>query len=118
MRQKISSLRDLVKVDRGIIDALFRTEMKRIGADLDERPAVNSARKLTLVVACKPVAAANGALDSVDVEIEVTSSIPRQRTRAYSMVCTSEGELIYNDHSLDEVQQRTLDEEANRKESA
>lgn len=75
-----------------------------------ERPALETARKLSIELTLCPVVGAHGAIESVEFFWECNGKVPKQRGSAYSMLCTGDGVLTFNDFSRDSVHQRTLDE--------
>lgn len=109
MRFEIEGLADLPKVERGVVDTLFKREMHAVLEDLNDRPNVLDARKITLTVAMKPVANDAGLLDEVRTEFEVKKALPTTRTKQYAMGTSRAKKLIYNDLSED-PRQHTLDE--------
>ncbi len=115
MLHEIVELADLGKIDRGVVNLLFRQALERINKDIDDRSAVKGARKLVITLACEPVQGASGTLESVKVEVEVKVAAPALRTNTYSMGQNAQGHLMFNDLSPDAVGQRTLDEEIERK---
>ena len=112
MRRTLKTLADLQEIDGGVIEILFRRKLAMIAADLIDRPAVSSARKLTVELLFCPVADPSGALADVKVEAEVKGKVPVDRTRTISMGCRGGGEMVYNDLSPDDHHQATFDEVA------
>lgn len=110
MKRKFESLSDLVLVDRGLIDALFKDGMKRAYLDLSDRPHVKGARSVSLTVSMTPVEGTlAGILDEVHVEFDVKVKTPVVRTKTYSM-CPRNGHMTFNAESPDNHRQHTLDE--------
>ncbi len=107
MLQSILKLADLAAFDAGIVDVLFSDEMRRLVADLMDRPKVASARKVSVVVMVTPVVDQRGNVCEAKVEIEVNGSLPKVRTRTYTASVAPSG-LKYNDLSREDVRQQTL----------
>jgi hypothetical protein len=109
MKQTISSIADLTKIQSGLIDKVFQAELHRLTEDVIDRPGLKTSRKLMVEISIEPVVGQNGFLDSVNVSCEVNGRVPKQKTAGYSMLCRK-GELSFNDVSRDNAHQRTLDE--------
>jgi hypothetical protein len=102
------TLATLAEMDSGRIRVAFEQALKRLEDDLKDRPAVESARKITLLVSLVPVVGDEGDLDSVDVDFKITDSVPKRESKTYNMQATRSG-LLFNELSPDDVKQRTLD---------
>lgn len=120
MRREINGLADLVHVKGGGIDRLFKAELARVLADLEDRAAVKSSRTLTLKIALQPRALPNGVLDCVGMEFEVTSKLPVTRIADVTMIPVSDKSgaaqaLAFNDILSNEPRQMGLDEAVQNK---
>jgi len=91
------------------LDAQVALELRRIVQDMQDRPGVDAARKLTIELAFKPEAA-TGSMDSVSLRCKIKSSMPPVESRSYSLEPHGSGALLFNPASPDNVRQRTLDE--------
>ena len=111
---KVRSVADVGKMDRGVVDVLFSRALAVVQADVEDRPAVKKARKITLEVAFTPVCSTQGTLETVQVETEVKTTTPVNRTRMVSMVLDDDG-LKYNEVSPSDVRQGTIDQEMGTK---
>ena len=109
MKKKLDSITALLKINRGVGAVMGRQELEREMRDLNERPTLKAARKLTLVFEFLPVADQRGILEEVKVSIEANSRTPRMRTREYSMNIEGDS-LVYNEESPEYIHQGTLDE--------
>ena len=110
-RKDIKTLADVGQLDRGVIDKLFLTELSRVTADCEDRPAVDGPRTIVVKLAFKPVATDQGTLHSVKVEAEVSAKLPVTRTRELDMILdTEQNTLFHNPISPTNAYQGTLDE--------
>lgn len=120
MRRELRGLADLINVKSGAVDKLFRAELTRVLADLEDRAAVKGTRTLTLKICFAPLPLPNGVLDSVHMEFEVNSKLPVTRVADISMIpvgkpgATPEA-LAFNDILANEPRQMSLDEAAQQK---
>lgn len=101
------SLATIADMDGGRIRAAFEQALRRIEADLKDRPGVKGARKLELVLDLKPVGE-EGELDSVNVTFRIKDNVPKRESKAYNMQAVPGG-LLFNDASPEDVRQKTLD---------
>lgn len=84
MPQQQFNLKNLQNLDFGVINSAFEDAVSRATSDCLERPEDKSARKVTLTFIMKPMMK-NGDLDSIDTAVDFAVSIPKQKTRIYSM---------------------------------
>ena len=96
-------------LDGGRIHEAFMAELRRIALDCDDRPADNKVRKITLELKLMPICDEHGCLDSLSGKFHVTSSVPSRRSKAYSFGFRSGGQLVFNDLSDDNINQRTIE---------
>jgi len=101
-------LESLALLDGGRARVVFDQLMRRVHADCEDRPGLKGARKVAMTVELVPVAADDSSLDSVDVTISFTATIPKRRTKSYNMRA-ERGGLLFNELSPEEARQMTLD---------
>lgn len=101
------NLATIADMDGGRIRAAFEQALARLEADLKDRPAVKTARKLELILDLTPVSD-GGELDSVNVKFRVKDNVPKRESKAYNMQAVAGG-LLFNDASPEDVKQKTLD---------
>lgn len=101
------SLETIAEMDGGRIRAAFQQALQRLEADCKDRPALKKQRELSLVMCMTPVPEGTD-LDSVNVTFKIKESIPKRESKSYNMQVVRGG-LIYNDASLEDVKQMTLD---------
>lgn len=101
------NLATIADMDGGRIRAAFEQALARLEADLKDRPAVKTARKLELILDLTPVSD-GGELDSVNVKFRVKDNVPKRESKAYNMQAVAGG-LLFNDASPEDVRQKTLD---------
>jgi len=104
------TLQSLTGLDSGVPAGAFQAELRKVVEDCIKRPGLDSVRKVQLDVHIKPCVDSRGVCEIANVEFEVSSSIPKQRTREYQMEVHAKGELLFNELSPDDVHQQTLDE--------
>lgn len=108
MAKHFLTLTDLKKLDDGIADVAFRDHLKRAAKDCLDRPADNKARIVTIAFKVKPDPRPDGSCDKIGLAIEVKSTVPTHKTAVYSMDAQHNGSLVFNEDSLDEIDQTTL----------
>ena len=99
-------------LDGGRIGIAFQHELKRVVADCEDRPADTKPRTVTLTMQIVPVPTTDGTvvtLDSIAAKFQVASSVPKRRSKQYSFGARSGGQLVFNDMSEENVNQRTFD---------
>lgn len=101
-------LATLAAMDGGRIREAFEQALNRCRHDCEDRPAVDGARKITLVVSLTPIADDSGELSSVDVAFDLNDRLPKRGSKTYNMQAVTGG-LVFNELSPDEVKQKTLD---------
>lgn len=85
MPLKVFSLESFASMDGGRASEAFAQALKRMQADLVDRPNLRRARVLTLKVRMLPVPGDRGALASIDVEWELAESVPKRQSAPYRM---------------------------------
>lgn len=101
----IDSLKDL---DNGKAAEALRRHLRRAAADCEDRPGDSSPRKVQLSIAMVPVMDDQGNCDQVKLRIEASSTVPKHRTRVYSMGLRRGGMLVFNPDAPDNVNQSTF----------
>jgi len=91
------------------ISIAFEQALKRVIQDCDDRPGEKKERTVTLTLAVKPRLDADGMCEDCDVQVAVTDSVPKRKSKVYNMALRKGGLLVYNDDSLDNVDQETMD---------
>lgn len=105
------SPKTIISIQNGLVRARLDRAIDVCRTDCDERPTMKAPRVITLRISLSPVADA-GKLDSVDVEFEVNETIPKAKTRKYSMHADRRsGDLLWNEVSPDDSRQMTMDGE-------
>ena len=103
-------LGSLERLDQGRIAVAFEHALRRAEMDCKDRPGVKAARTVVLVARIMPLQDVDtGQLDTCNVDFQVHESIPKRRSRTYSMRA-SPGGLVFNELSPDNIKQGTLDE--------
>lgn len=103
------TLGSLSTMDGERIAIAFEQALKRVVQDCDDRPGEKKERTVTLTLAVKPVLDADGMCEDCNVQVAVTDSVPKRKSKIYNMTVRKGGCLVYNDDSLDNVDQETMD---------
>lgn len=100
------SLASLAEIDGKRLALAFDAELKRIAADIDDRPGVATARELTLKVAVVPVLdVSSGIAEQARVQCQVSAAIPKRKTKVWDMSVRKGGKLLYRPDSEDNAEQ-------------
>lgn len=99
----------LAKIDGERIAIAFEQALRRVVQDCEDRPAEKTERKLSLTLSVKPRLDPDGMCDDCDVQMSVTDSVPKRKSKIYNMAMKKGGHLLFNDDSLDNVEQETMD---------
>lgn len=102
----LSALKDL---QNGEIDAQFGEIVAQVVKELEQRPHITKARKVSLDFEFSPLMV-SGALDDVMVKVSFKSTVPKYESRVYSMTPKTDGSLVFAPASPDEPRQMTLDQ--------
>jgi len=102
-------LKSLAEIDGGRIAIAFEQALKRVIQDCEDRPGDKKERTVNLSLTVKPVLDADGFLDDCDVQLLVSDSVPKRKSKVYKMAVRKGGHLVYNPESLGSVSQQTLD---------
>ena len=110
MNQVVFNLENLVQLDFGKVGLAFNSEVERVVQDCQDRPGDEGQRKVSVTFNFKPKLEPSGPLecDRVAVECEVTSSIPKRRTRIYDMMPRRDNKLLFNPDLPLEPEESTL----------
>lgn len=110
MDAQVLTLSTLPKLDFGKIDAAFRAEMDRAVEDCKDRPLESKARKVSINFLLAPKIDKAAGLegnnaDEVELQCEVTSTVPKRKTRVYTMRTQQNNGLLFQPDSPDEPDQ-------------
>ena len=94
----------------GTVDAAFASHIKRVSEDCYDRPGCANPREVSLLVKVTPVIDEGGMCETVKMEIEVSSKVPKHVSRPIDCGVRKGGKLVFNDLSEDDVHQKTIDE--------
>lgn len=96
-------------LDGGRISAAFGAELRRVAVDCDDRPNDDKPRKVTLTLELSPQPDEDGHLASIRGKFHITSTVPKRRSRVYDFGFRNGGQLVFNDLSDDNINQRTIE---------
>lgn len=101
MAQEVAlSLSNLKLLDMGKAHSAFDAELAYVVRDCIDRPHDDKPRKITMTFLIAPVKDSQSAnADQVDVGVEIASSVPKRRTRVYTMNTRTNGQLAFHPDS-------------------
>lgn len=102
---------NLKHLDGGRLESAVNQELRRIMADLSDRPGDDRARSLTIKLSFKPICDEIGDIETAAVQFDCASRFPNRKSRVYSMKPrrTPTGPvLVFDEDSLDDANQPAL----------
>ena len=99
MSQRTRLTLDALKMlDQGIITKVFEREVSYVTRDCDDRPLDDRPRKIAIEFSFTPEVneLGTGGLDSVSVQVQVQSSLPKRRSRSFKMQAHQDGSLSFH----------------------
>ena len=108
MKKVSMTLENLKQLDYGVVSEHFGMHLKRVCEDLESRPADETARKVQIQFVFKPEVHSGGGLESASVEVEVSSTVPRHRTKPYRMQVHPDGRMSFHPDLPEEPEGSTL----------
>ncbi len=94
-------------MENGKIGVAFDNELKRVVADLNDRPGLKKPRKVMLQITFMPVGD-QGVVDSVNFGVQIKSNVPEKKSKVYSAGISGVDTLVVNEDSPDNWRQGTL----------
>jgi len=110
MIHNVVDIESLSHIAEGQLAACYRKAMDRARADCLDRIGEKKPRTVSVVAKLVPILEQDGAVVDVGVDYEVVSAIPKHVTKTEICRATKEGQLLFNDLSRGNLDQRTLDE--------
>jgi hypothetical protein len=109
-RREALKLENLKLLDFGKVGAAFDHELRHVVLDCMDRSMDKRPRKVSITFTIKPVVPVDSPADcsEVEVECEVTSTVPKRRTQIYKMRPTAKGELAFHPDLPAEPDEGTL----------
>lgn len=111
MNETPLSLENLKQLDLGKISVAFDAELQRAVKDCMDRPGDKKARKVAIIFLLAPTDESTGTGDANDVlhvGCEITSVVPKRRTRVYAMRPRVNGSLTFHLDSPDDPRANML----------
>lgn len=105
------TLASLNELDFGKIPAAFTAEMKHAVADCKDRPMETKARKVSISFILVPKIdkqSNDNHADEVEMQCEVTSTVPKRKTNVYTMRTKQDHGLLFEPDSPTEPNQPGL----------
>ena len=94
------NLKELLTLDGGKVHLAFMHALQQATRDVIDRPGDKTKRKVTLFVELTPnLSEDNAVLDTVSAQFRVKTDVPVRRSRAYPMLPTDEGALLFSEHA-------------------
>lgn len=103
---KLDTIKDL---DDGRVAIAFDQNMKRAVQDCMDRPSDKKSRKVSIVCNVTPIVAVSGECEGAEVDFELKTSVPVQRTRSYTLIPNKVGHLKFSKNSPDAGQTTIFD---------
>lgn len=95
-QHKCLTLQTIGDLDRGKVALAFNHALRVATLDVLDRPADKTARKVTLTVELRPkLDKHSAALDVIENEFIIKTTVPNQRSASYPMVADQEGRQIF-----------------------
>lgn len=105
---KTLTLANLSEIDNGRVQLAFDAAIIRVIRDLADRPNVDQARKIELIVKINPDCDVDqGVLVGGNIQFEVKDSVPKRQTTTYPMKLGGNG-LLFEPQSPDNPNQQVL----------
>jgi hypothetical protein len=114
MPVEILTLASIRELDNGIVFEAFQRELERCVTDCADRPADDRSRSVCLTVRLWPdvdLKAGQVHGEQVLVEAEVSSSVPKRRTRVYSMRPKGTSGLVFATETPENPDQLDLEDD-------
>lgn len=110
MSLKALNLETLAILNDGKVHEAFAQHLKRAALDCYDRPGDPTPRKVSLDFLLVPVVSSDRDVtcEEVKARCQVHSAIPKHRTKIMSLGLKPTGMLIFNNDSLDSVDQTTF----------
>lgn len=103
------SLKSLSTIDGERIALAFEQALRRVVQDCEDRPGEKKERTVSLTLAVKPVLDSDGVCDDCNIQVLVSDNVPKRKSKVYNMSVRKGGHLVFNNESLDNVEQSTMD---------
>lgn len=102
MKRVELSLENMSQLHGGKMSAQFKMLMKRVIADLTDRPTIKKARKIEMEISITPADINDLDCDHVDVEFHLSTKIPGFSSRPYTMKTHKNDVLSFHPDFIDE----------------
>jgi hypothetical protein len=108
MAMHVLTLDSLQNLDMGKAFEAFQGHLRRVGQDCLDRSNDPKPRKVTFELAVVPVTEPNATCERVKVQIHVSSTLPKHRTRVYDMAIRANGGMVFSEDSPENFDQTTI----------
>lgn len=105
MKLSVASMNEL---DGGRLRTAIEKSIKRAVDDCKDRPNLDTARKVGIELIITPYADETGDVVSVNLDYQVKPTLPPMKREGLSLSVQKDGALLFNEHSPDNVNQRTV----------
>ncbi len=90
----------LMLLDKGVLAVVFEREVAHVVRDCDDRPLDDRPRKISIEFSFIPVVDKSGTgtvgLESVVVDAQIQSSLPKRRSKQFHMTAHQDGSLSFH----------------------
>jgi len=107
VRRRQLSIETLAELDNGIVALALLKHLQIATRDCIDRPGDKSPRKVTMEFSVIPEVDQSGEATEADVNVEIKSKVPVNRSKTYKMGLSSNG-LIFNVDIPTELHQPSL----------
>ncbi len=101
-------LEGIAKIKGGMVAEAFKQEMLAIHNDITQRPAVKTARKITLQLEIRPLLDNKGNLEVTPTKFNVFAQLPKRQSVEVETMPTKT-DFIFEEHSPEDVHQTGMD---------
>lgn len=104
--------KSLAILDNGAANAQLASRLSVVSKDCQDRPGDAKARTVTVKMVFEPVLDQDGFVGDVKLYVDIESKLPAYNSKGYSMGLRrrgNQGTFVFNENSLDNVDQGTLD---------
>jgi hypothetical protein len=105
------TLASIEDIDDGRVARAYAHELKRIVQDCMDRPGDKNARTVTLKAKVTPIPSTEAGIlemDGAEVEFMIEGSVPKRKSKTYSLRANKQGQLSYSSNSPENADQTTF----------
>jgi hypothetical protein len=108
MAIKPLTLATLSQIEDGKVAVAVDTLLRRASLDCHDRPGDPKERTVVIKIGLIPVLQPDGGCSEVKAQINAKAHVPDLKTREFSLGLKHNGTLVFNEDSLDSIDQATF----------